>query len=111
MSKCRRIEVPEEIKDSKVEIAIASAKSKLENITEKFISEKCDQRGNILENNLTHEETQGLKSLKQRIKNDEITVAPTDKSGKFSVNTKENYLASLESHVKNDIEISWDEKI
>ena len=79
MSKCRRIEIPEEIKDSKVEIAIASAKSKLENITETYIREKCDQRGNILETNLSNEETSGLKSLKQRIKNGEIVVAPTDK--------------------------------
>ena len=68
MCKCRRIDIPDEIKDTKVEIAIASAKSKLESITEKFINEKCDQRGNILETNLTNDEITGLKSLKERIK-------------------------------------------
>ena len=110
MSQCRRIETPEELKDSKIEIAIASVKSKLSNINEEYISEKCDQRGKILETNLTNDEITGLKSLKERIKNGEIMVAPTDKSGKLSVNTRDNYIASLESHVNNDIVITWEEK-
>ena len=48
--------------------------------------------GNIRDQNMSREEILGIKSLKERIKQDEIRVAPTDKSGKLAVNTKKNYL-------------------
>ena len=37
-------------------------------------------------------------------------MAPTDKSGKLSVNTKTNYLDKLKPHTENDEEITWKEK-
>ena len=111
LSRCRRLETPDELHNMpNVEIVLASVKSQLAQINEEYIAAECDQHGNIRDTNLTAEEKQGLKSLKNRIKANEIHVAPTDKSGKLSVNTRENYIASLKSHTASDIKISWEEK-
>ena len=55
--------------------------------------------------NLTYGECLGLKSLKKRIKEGSIIVCDTDKSKRFSILTKDQYLASGLKHTEKDIEI------
>ena len=52
--------------------------------------------------NLKKEEKEGLKSLLERKKNLEIVTNITDKSGRFSVDSIENYIALNETHVEKD---------
>ena len=52
--------------------------------------------------NLTLGEKKGLKSLKKRIDEGEITICQTDKSGRFCVLTREQYMEAGMEHVKND---------
>ena len=59
--------------------------------------------------NLSKEEIGALESLKERIKNGEIMVCQTDKSSRFAVLTKEQYLRSGRTHTEKDQEISWKE--
>ena len=110
LSSFRIIETPEELPDKKIEIAITSVKAKLSKVNEDYLKEYCDKNGNIKDTNMTKEEIKGLKSLKDRVKKGEISIAPTDKSGKLSINTRDNYINGLKSYVNNDIEISWNEK-
>ena len=58
---------------------------------------------------MTREERAGLKSLKMRMKKEEIVIMKTDKSGRFLVTTPEEYLKMGEVHTEKDKEITWEE--
>ena len=58
---------------------------------------------------MTEEEQEGLKSLKERIKNKELIVLKTDKSGKLCVASKEEYVKMGLVHVGKDRKIGWKE--
>ena len=59
------------------------------------------------ESNLTKREQAGLKSLKKRMKAGELIVGQTDKSSRFCILNKDQYLRSGLAHTKNDEEILW----
>ena len=52
-----------------------------------------------------------MKKLKIRVKNDEIVINTTDKSGKLCVSTIENYIQQGSKHIKGDREIEWGEVV
>ena len=57
------------------------------------------------DSNLTSVQQRGVKSLIRRVKEKEIVVFQTDKSGRFSVDTPENYRESVRPHVGVDAEV------
>ena len=59
--------------------------------------------------NLDMEEREGLKSLKERIKAGDIIICATDKSGRFAVLSRKQYIEAGEEHTKNDKEINLEE--
>ena len=59
--------------------------------------------------NLNKKERTGLESLLKRVKNNEIVITPTDKSGRFAVLTAQQYLEAGSVHTSKDDEISWRE--
>ena len=83
---------------------------KIDLITDKYIKDNCDSKGNQRESNLSKDEIAGLKSLKKRVADGEILIVPTDKTGKLTVTTPERYIASMQPHVANDVIITWKEK-
>ena len=72
--------------------------SKIENVTKKFISDKCDEKGNIKASNIDTKTKQGVKSLHDIVKKGELLVVPSD----TLCNSVENYVSTVEHHVKND---------
>ena len=56
------------------------------------------------ESNLTASQARGLRKLQKRISNNEIVVNVCDKSGRFSVDARENYIVALKSHTDNMVE-------
>ena len=58
--------------------------------------------------NLSKIEKVGLSSIKKRMKNKEIIVTPTDKSGRFSIMTYNQYLEAGHLHTDKDEEMDWD---
>ena len=106
---CRRIEVPEAREDD-TEVVFANMKTRLSKVTESYIKEKCDNKGNIKEQNVGKQELDGLKSLKKRVGNGELLIIPTDKSGKLVVSSHEDYIASMQPHIANDETISLEER-
>ena len=58
--------------------------------------------------NLTHEEKEELRSLKERVNQSEVVVYQTDKSGRFSVDTLDNYRDACRIHVENDPTVTQD---
>ena len=69
--------------------------SKLYELCVKKLGEGCE-RG---QDNLTPGERRGLKSLKKRVNEGEIIVCQTDKSGRFCVLTRDQYLEAGQAHV------------
>ena len=55
---------------------------------------------------LSSEEKQGLKSLQKCVANNELIICQTDKSGKFAVLTREQYITAGKVHTCKDQEIT-----
>ena len=66
----------------------------------KLISEKFREKTRDL-SNLSREEKEGLKSLKEKVKKTEIVCYETDKSGRWSCDSKENYKKACEKHLED----------
>ena len=58
------------------------------------------------DSNLSKNELQGLNSLRKKVSNGSLVVATTDKSKRFALLTRDQYLASGKAHTEKDIEIS-----
>ena len=107
LRECARVTLPKPLtpeEESRIEVRKRTQKETYESYRKKNTNKKGDQKSN-----LTKGEKNGLKSLQKRIKNEEIMVMKTDKSGKFVVTTPENYIKMGEEHTKKDEEITWDE--
>ena len=76
-------------------------RAELKNCFKQYMREKCDDEGR-LESNITKNEMSGLKSLKKRVKNEEIVVLPTDKRGRFGIMSMDNYLRAGSKHTVKD---------
>ena len=59
--------------------------------------------------NLDKEEKEGLKSLKERVKSGELIICATDKSGRFAVLTRDQYVQAGEAHTKHDKTVVMEE--
>ena len=57
--------------------------------------------------NLSWEESNGLKSLKKKIKEGKLVVAQTDKSSRLAVMSVEQYVNAGKEHTKKDLRIDW----
>ena len=79
--------------------------SQLYDMCVRKLGEECESG----KDNLTMGERRGLKSLKKRVANDEIVVCQTDKSGRFCVLTKEQYVMAGNVHAEKDRRIDLDE--
>lgn len=67
------------------------------------------KRTTTITNNLTEGEKEGLESLKEKVKNEEVVIQQTDKSGRNVVDSPTNYKIAVEPHITNDIQISFNE--
>ena len=57
--------------------------------------------------NINKKERVGLINLQKRIRNNELVVTPTDKSGRFSVMTHQQYIEAGREHTNKDIPTDW----
>ena len=60
--------------------------------------------------NLEKDDLKALAGLKKKINDGKIMVIPTDKSGKMSVMTKDQYVSSMEPHYINEEEITLEDR-
>ena len=98
---CRRINIPNP-RDEKTEVVLANIKARSLKATEEYINKYCDNRGNILDSNVSSDERKAMKSLSDRVNNGEIVIMATDKSGKLACESKQKYVDSMEPHVNID---------
>ena len=84
---------------------MSTIKEKLMGSVGEYRNKHCNEKGIVKNQNITMEETVAMKQLKKRTKEKEIVVFTTDKSGRFSVDTPENYEKAVGAHTRNDVEI------
>ena len=88
------------------ESVMHNVKEKLLDKIQEYRNEKCNDKG-YQQPNITKSEMEGLRELKQKINNKEIAVFKTDKCGKLSVDSIENYAKAVKVHTENDKEVTW----
>ena len=67
----------------------------------KYREESCNKRGEV-QGNLSEEEKGGMRSLQKRMREKEIILIKTDKSGKLCITTREEYMKMGEEHTRSD---------
>ena len=77
-------------------------------IFNKYRKERCTKDGEQ-DSNLNPAQLEGLKSLKKRIKEGDLIVLRTDKSGKLCVATRDTYVQMGMIHTEKDKKIGWKE--
>ena len=100
LKECSRITLPKPL-ETKHEPKIETRRNRNYN---QYRDEECNKKAEV-RGNMTEEEKDGLKSLQKRIKNNEIVILKTDKSGKLCVATREEYERMGHEHTKKDVEI------
>ena len=103
LKECARVTLPKPL-DTKHEALIEMRRGTNQRVYNDYRKEKCNKKGEV-EGNLTEEEKDGLKSLQKKIKNQEIVILKTDKSGKLCVVSWEEYIRMGREHTGRDQEI------
>ena len=70
-----------------------------------FCKENCNQKKEQV-SNLTKKEKEGLESIRKRIKDGQLVIVPTDKSGRFSVMDLDTYMQAGLKHTSKDEKVS-----
>ena len=103
LKECARVTLPKPM-DTKNEALIEMRRGTNEKIYNKYTEEVCNKKGEV-KGNLTEEEKDGLKRLQKRIKEKEVVILKTDKSGKMCLVTTEEYKRMGLEHTSKDQEI------
>ena len=91
----KRVYLPRPL-DDRSQVTTQHLRDNLRRTTEEYI--ESTKYKSTVQSNLTREEKVGLKSLKKRIDEDGIVIYQTDKSGRFSVDTIDNYRDACSVH-------------
>ena len=77
--------------------------------TKMYISKNCLKDGSQQEGGLDDEFKEGLEEIEEYKKTYNVVISTTDKSGKYTLNSRDSYKAQGDKHVSGDKEISWDD--
>jgi hypothetical protein len=100
---------PPRVAERREELKIQAQRSAINDETERYVKDKCNDKGEIKEGNLSKEEKEGKKKIIKRMKEGKIFITATDKSKKFVVTTPEIYKRAAMIHINKDHEIKWEE--
>ena len=73
-------------------------KEKLLECVRSYKDKNCDRKGRLKNDNLSINEKEGLKQVKKDVKDNKMVVFTTDKSGKFTADTPQNYNLAIQQH-------------
>ena len=110
----RRVDVPEPreetINGHPVEVIFANINTRITNAFNAYVKENCDKNGYLKKKNLNEQQADGLKTLKEKVKKNEIYITQSDKTRKLVGNSRENYEARMNQNIAEDRVITWEEK-
>ena len=90
------------------EIKLQVQKSGVTDAVNKFMKEKCNEKGEVKEGNLNACQRAGVLKLQRRVARGEIVIQISDKSNKLVVMKSEDYKQAVMKHVEKDVEVPWD---
>ena len=102
----RRVYLPSPL-DTETEISIQNLKVGLNRVVRKYVENERSAKWR----NLDHDEKEGLTSLRRKVRSQECIIFQTDKSGRFSLDTVENYKLVFETHVAEGVVISEEDYV
>ena len=100
----QRISLPDRVDDA-TEVKMFTLKERLKEVTEEVRSQLDLERSG----NLSVSQREGIASLSRRVRSNDIVVFQTDKSGRFAVDTPDNYREAVKPHTVRDMIISRDD--
>ena len=103
-----RVFFPRKARTVEEEMSLQTLRDMLMVTFRKYVDEKCGKEGKQCRN-LSKVQEAGLKSLKKRVKEGEVMIVPTDKSGSLAVMSRTAYVESGMSHTRKDKEVRWEE--
>ena len=109
LKECARVTLPRPLSPED-EAKLDLRKRTQEGIYEKFRKENTNNKDEQ-KSNLTKDEEAGLKSLLKRISDEELVIMKTDKSSRFVVTDRDNYLRMGEVHTRKDREVDSGEAV
>ena len=93
----------------KEEHTLAAKELLWEDTVQRYINCNCNDKGDQIKSNLTKAQKRGIAKLRTRTKSGEIVITVTDKSGKMSVSSRENYRLQGAPHTSKDEKVTWKE--
>ena len=96
---CTRLLEPAKAKPSQ-EAVLLNLKDDLMKVVHNYREEHT--KDGLPRSNLSKDETKGLRKIKARIKNQEVVCFSTDKSGKMSLDSTQNYQEAIRVHTTSD---------
>ena len=90
------------------EVKIQVQKDEVMRTCKGYTKKECNENGGVKKNNLTAQQIVGKLKLQKRVRNEEIVIFPTDKSGKLAITTPEIYQEAAKIHVDKDTEVPWE---
>ena len=87
------------------EIKIGYVKEELIEVVEGYISENCDKKSKPKNSNLEKKIKQNLKDLEKKMKQEDLVIFNSDKTRHFTLNTKKNYVESMDKHLEKDNQV------
>ena len=103
LKECGRVTLPRPLETNN-EALIEIRRGMNEKIYNDYRRETCNKKGEV-KGNLSEEETDGLKSLQKRMRDQEIIIVKTDKSGKMCAMSRDEYLRMGREHTMRDEKI------
>ena len=94
-----RVNFPREGASYEDESILEMVRMELMGVYKSYYKKNCNEWG-TQKSNLNEAERRGLKSLRKRVKENEIVIIPTDKSGRFAVMSLATYELAGQAHTK-----------
>jgi hypothetical protein len=70
-----------------------------------YIEGNCNKKGEVKVKNISKEQEEGLKEIEDEIKNGDRVVFTSDKTGVLTYDSMNNYLAALDEHIDDDVQV------
>ena len=109
LQECSRVTLPKPL-SAENEAKLELRKATQMEIFKEYLAKNTDKK-NDQKSNLTRQEQEGLKTLQKKIKEGDLVVLKTDKSSKFTVTNKQEYLKMGQEHVDKDKMVTRQEVI
>ena len=102
-----RVYFPRKARALEEEAVFEAMRLELRGAFNNYVSRNCG-KGGAQTINLSPSQARGLKSLKKRVKEGDLVIIPTDKSGNLAIMSRQSYLEAGLKHTLGDREVGWE---